>query len=157
MTSGNQDRISVSLLPGAADCILQQCSIYLNMPMNNTISVVALIVCMVMLNQVLGLPSAFSILKQILLAVHSYSLESFRRRWGFSMCISVLGLAIVIVNLIWKHGKNSFKILWWVRLKISLRQNDAILVQFSKAVLIYLHEEATLGALWLRRNWHHWR
>lgn len=31
--------------------------------MNNTISVVALTLCMVMLNQVLGLPSGFSMLK----------------------------------------------------------------------------------------------
>lgn len=87
VTSGNWHLISVSesigtLYPGAADCILQQCSIYLNMTMNNTISVEALILCVVMLNQVLGLLSAFSILKQILLAVHSCSMESFRGSWG---------------------------------------------------------------------------
>lgn len=29
-----------------------------------------------------------------LLVMHSYSMESFRRTWGFSMSISVLGLAI---------------------------------------------------------------
>lgn len=84
--NGNHDLICVSgsidtLLPGAADCIFQQHSTNLNMKMSNTISTVALILCTVMLNEVLSLHSAFSIL-QILLAVHSYSMESFRRSWG---------------------------------------------------------------------------
>lgn len=84
VTSGNCDLISVSESIVAADGILQQCSIYLNMTMNNTISVVALILYMVMLNHVLSLSSAFSILKQILLAMHRYSMQSFRRSWGLA-------------------------------------------------------------------------
>lgn len=83
--NGDQDLVSVSgffdtLLPGAIDCVFQQHSTCLNMKMNNTLSAVALILCTVMLNEVLSLHSAFGIL-QILVAVHSYSMESFRRRW----------------------------------------------------------------------------
>lgn len=82
----NHDLIYVSesidvLSPGTADCIFQQHSTYLNMKLNNTSSAVALVLCTVMLNEVLSLHLAFSI-RQILLAVHSYSIESFRRRWG---------------------------------------------------------------------------
>jgi len=84
--NGMQDLISVSgsvdtLLPGAADCIFQQHSTYLDMKMNNTVSTVALILCTVILNEVLSLHSAFNIL-QILLAVRSYSVEPFGRSWG---------------------------------------------------------------------------